>query len=395
MSSTLRLGSCVRLAMCAALACAAPTPPKVTPAPVRLRTDRGELGRVAVVEAASPGPFVAAQIYSPGMEVLKSTGTGALVGVYYCSFGGEVGQEPELALVMLFFCVPVAVPVGALVGTLVSEPNARQEEFELAARKAVSLAQEEPHLVNAATRYAEHSGWLFVDASTADSVVELRIARMAFLSERRKTAYLRVDYDARLIRTADGSTLGEYASSATSLVHPIDDWMQGEAQLLRMSLVELLGEIAEDAMDELVLVYAGERELVAPTAPRLLEPASPSITEPYLALRWEAWPWGPGATRESTDSVVYDLRVRELGGRHRGRLEDPSNTVPIYERFGLKVPEHVLTKLLPPCGYFAVQLRARFPHGGVLKATEWISVETPLETVEAFDYCALPWYYVR
>jgi hypothetical protein len=343
----------------------------------------------------SSGEFVPAQVYSPGMEVLKSTGRGALGGVWVCSLDGELlTAGAELGALIFLVCLPVGVPAGVLIGALVSQPYEKQNAFELAARNAVASAQLDPHVAQAASAYSERSGRPLTDAATADSQLEVQIARIELVATQGKNAFLRVGYDAQLVRKSDAATLGTYESEATSALHPIADWVgaDGKADLLRDSLLELYEQIGEDVVDEFVLVYAGATPLVQPPFPRLLEPAGRSLERPKPTLRWQAWPWIPDAQPASTEAVVYDLRIRELGERQGNTIEAPQSTVPIYEAFGLREPAHELTEWLPLCAWFAVQVRARFPHGEVTQATEWITFAEPLDTVERIEGCELPWW---
>jgi hypothetical protein len=100
-------------------------------------------------------------------------------------------------------------------------------------------------------------------------------------------------------------------------------------------------------------------------------------------------------------SVVYDLRVYELTTRWQGDYAASGEITPVYERFGLAEPAHVLESDLDPCSEYDARVRARVLIDGVARATEWVALRSPeggtgsrsLDTLELEHApCTRPWY---
>ncbi|MGH7290106.1 MAG: hypothetical protein ACREJT_02765, partial [Myxococcota bacterium] len=260
----------VLFALAVALACANPPPPTAVPAAPRIRRELGDLGRLALVEVPPEGEFHPDQIYTPGTEVLRSTGRGVVVGSAVCAYLGLSFPQPA-GVILGVLCLPAGVAIGGVTGLFASQPYMKQEDFERVTREGAAQVLVKPSLADSARGYAERSGRPLVDAATADSIVEIGLARIELLSAGGEDAYLRVAYRAKLIRVSDGATLDEYAAEAATRAQPTSWWLATEAVHLQEALVALQTDIAERAFDELVLVYAGERRLVDPPTPQLLQ----------------------------------------------------------------------------------------------------------------------------
>ena len=243
----------------------------------------------------------------------------------------------------------------------------------------------------------------------ADSVVEIGDFHLQSYTSGKEGAPLTLALRAhvRIMRTASHQVLDDFETTATPHVRMPEEWLQGGAAGLSESIAFQAKEIAETALDELLLIYhpatmdpAKEKvQGPAPIPPTTIHTDPPPQKElvPGYALRtvsppfrnkvysdlakmnmghleryrlpdlqpafeWEAFPRNfdvtPGSEPGQARNLHYELRVYGKMGI-------------AYERFGLEVPRHKVEVPLAPCEAYRWTARATFDLNGSPRVTEW------------------------
>jgi hypothetical protein len=255
----------------------------------------------------------------------------------------------------------------------------------------------------------------------ADTVIEISVlnVRAAITGMKNLPVWMFMDGRVRVVRTRDNAQLDTFTVRYFGGARLVDQWLADGGKGIQAELDRGVSTLAEQAVDEVLLIYrhsAGaqeppspspkpgpsqegpskpkQQELVPPYALRPIEPPLRhywlsdkktnygyyfEIYEPYhnasiLALeiyplqdlqptfQWEAFPRGyevvPGSAPGQASDVRYDLRIL-------------ANEGIVYERRNLESSSHRLEQPLQPCRAYRWTVRGRFVLNGLGYAMEW------------------------
>jgi hypothetical protein len=422
------LGFLLAVVLCVQTSCAPVRPASLA------QPDRRSLGRVAVV-AARFNPDYQFEALTTGKG--DGAGKGAVTGALSCGeilSGGGRATGIGAAIVGLAFliCLPVAGTVGAVSGASHAASAQQVEDAKAAAQRGIASLDLQNEAVDAVLRHAQDVGLGIFrlqqaagpakpeDLPTykeiqgvADSVVEISVmhAKAFTVGERELRVSLGMQARIRVLDTQDGKVVDTLLIKSTSYARPIDEWLAAEGQAVRTAFECCSGSIAEQAIDEIFLIYhpkdvvqqppavpgQSQTELVPPYALRGIEPpirnkvySMSRMTYGHLeryplkelqpSFRWEPWPRGydivPGNGPDQAHQVCYDLRIFGEAGT-------------VYERRGIVEAEHRVEQPLEPCHTYRWTVRARFMLNGAPRATEWTGA------YDTIGGSVAPWWWRR
>ena len=388
---------------CLQAACTAPVRPDHL-----AQQDKRSLGRIAVV-AARFQPDYTFDALTTGKG--DAAARGALGGVGSCAQASRGGDW--VGALIFLICAPIGATVGAISGASGAATAEEIEAAKAAAQRGIGALKLQETTLEAALRYGKGEGLdldrlpegmgpakqgelpSYAEAKdAADTVIEVSVlsARASTTGRQELRIGLGMQARVRVLSTRDGKEIDTLTIRAGSERRTLDEWLAADGQAIRTAFERGAASIAEQALDEILLVYhpkqipqqpeTGETERVPPYALRAIQPPIRNKTywgeggrrmtyghlERYPLdglqpeFRWEPWPRGfdiflgsgPGQARE----VRYDLRIFGAEGV-------------AYERRGLAQAAHRLEQPLNPCRTYRWTVRARFMFNDAPRATEW------------------------
>jgi hypothetical protein len=388
--------------------------------------DKRSLGRIAIV-AARFDPDYQFETLTTGKG--DAAGKSAITGALSC---GEFLRGRDLLSGLLFLvCLPAGASAGAIHGAL-HAPTAQQvEEAKAAAQHGVAALKLQNEVIDAALHYGQEVGLdighlqqamgpakpedfpTYTEIrSIADSIIEISVLHVKAFATGEPEPRISMGMQARVrvLGTQDGQEIDTFLVKSSSYARPVDEWLAAGGQAIRTEFDRGSASIAEQAIDETLLVYhpktaiqqqaastgSSQSGLVPPYALRTIDP--PIRNKVYLSrmtyghlernplndlqptFRWEPWPRGydliPGNGPGQAHLVRYDLRI--FGG-----------TGIVYERRGIEKAEHNLEQPLEPCHTYRWTVRARFALNDAPRATEWTGAYDTLGGSVA------PWWWRR
>ncbi len=400
-----RLFTCLfAVVVCLQASCAVPVRPDHL-----AQQDKRSLGHVAVVAARfDPDYHFEALTTGKGDAAAK----GALSGVGSCA---ELLRGELVGALLFLVCAPIGAMVGAISSASGAATAEQVEAAKAAAQRGIAALKLQDGTVEAVLRYGKEMGIdlarlpqslgpakpedlpSYTEAKgTADSVIEISVlhANAFTTGERELLISLGMQARVRVFSTRDDKVIDTLTMKYTSYARTIDEWLADDGQAIKMAFERDSASIAEQAIDEILLIYhpkailqqppaetgPSQTERVPPYALRAIEPPIRNkfhlsgsrttygalerypLSELQPSFRWEAWPRGfdivPGNEPGQAQQVRYDLRIRGEGGI-------------IYERRGIVEAEHRLEQPLEACHTYRWTVRARFMLNGVPRATEW------------------------
>ncbi len=439
------------MVVCIQTSCAVPVSPGYPAEP-----DRGSLGHVAVVTARFD-PDYQFEALTTGKDdaAAKGAGKGALSCTQALQGGGG-GLGAIVALALFVVCLPVAATVGAIYDASHAASAEQVEEAKAAAQRGIAALKLQDETLEAALRYGQKLGLdlgrlprttgpakpddspAYTEAKgAADTVIEISVlhANAFTTGSRELLVSLGMQARVRALSARDGKVIDTLSIKYVSEPHSIDEWLAGDGQAIKTAFDRASASIAEQAIDEIMLMIyhpktlpkqvnpsktvrqqgydpydpepvperpvPRETERVPPYALRAIEP--PILTKRYIfnssvkaiygavdryplnelqpTFRWEPWPRGfdivPGNGPGQAHQVRYDLRIFRA-------------TEIIYERRGLVEAVHRLEQPLEPCHIYRWTVRARFVLNDALRATEWTGAYD-----HEWDGQVAPWWYRR
>lgn len=382
--------------------------------------DKSHLGRVGIaVGRFDPQYKFEALTGGKGEGAAK----GALAGAVTCGELGK-GQANAFTVLAMIVCLPVASIVGAVSGAsaVESSKNIATADSDIQARLA-SFAGQEP-LRAALGHYAEEVGLKLStlpselgpvkrgdiptysgSANGVDTVLEVTaidlIARTSGAKDLPVGLQLRATV--RVVNARDGTVIDSFPVASTPSWRPLADWLADEAKPVQTGINMAIREVAETAIDEVVLLYhpnklvaSHEKSLVPGYALRPIDPPLRNKVE-FLnptwghlerfqldsltpTFEWEEFPRGFDITIGDgvgqAQEVQYDFRIY-------------AETDIAYERSGLAKPKHRVEVPLKACHGYRWTVRARFRLNGSARATEWTGAFSTMGGEAA------PWWWRR
>lgn len=382
--------------------------------------DKSKLGRIGIeVGRFDPQYKFEAFVHGKGGGAAK----GAFEGTLQCgeiSRGG--GANTYVALVFIV-CLPVAAVVGAVYGASSVESSDKIKSAQANINARFASVGQEP-LREALARYAQHTGLSLSalpheqgptgpgdvpaygeSAKDVDTVLEVTALELIARTSGAKTlpVSLQIRAVVRVVKVGDGTVIDIFPVRSTPISRPLAEWLADEAKPVQAGIGAALREVAEAAIDEVVLIYHPDK--VAANAEKNLVPAYALRTiDPPLRnkLYWGDPTWGH-LERFQLESLTptfewekfprgYDITIGEGSGQARDVKYDfriYADGEILYERSGLDAPKHTLETPLQPCRGYRWTVRARFRLNDSVRATEWTG---------AFDTIggtAAPWWWRR
>jgi hypothetical protein len=419
-----RLFACfLAVAVCLQTSCAVPVKPERLTQP-----NRGSPGRVAVV-AARFDPDYQFEALTTGKG--NGAGKGALTGALSCAEFLK-GSSGVVGALLFVACLPVGATVGAIAGASHAAPVQQIDEASTAAQRGIAALNLQNQAADAALRYGQEVGLEIVSPQQAmgptkpedlptytemqgiaDLVVEISVleAKASTAGERELQVSLGMQARVRVLDPLDGKVIDTLLIKYTSYANPMDEWLAIDGQAIRTAFDRGSASIAEQAIDEIFLIYhpkdvvqqppaepgQSQTELVPPYALRAIEPPIRNkiyslsrmtyghierypLSELQPSFRWEPWPRGydivPGNGPDQAHQVCYDLRILGDGGI-------------VYERRGIIQAEHRLEEPLGPCHAYRWTVRARFTLNDAPRATEWTGA------YDTMGGSVAPWWWRR
>lgn len=380
---------------------------------------KGHLGKVGVAVARfDPQYHFDARTSGKG----EGAAQGAVGGALACTRIGSGGGADALAMLLFIVCLPIGAAVGAAHGAATSEsaPNIEKARARLNAwlPSHIGLGP----LREALARYARETGIEIVllpagpaapgdapgyreFANDVDTVIEVSMLELAAVTPGQTTlpVSLQLKAKVRAVNTRDGRAIDSFPVRSTPILRPVSEWLANDAKLVQAGIVSELREVAETALDEVLLIYHPgklvtntEKDLVPAYALRVVSPplrttgfqANPTwghlerfqLHTLTPAFEWEPFPRGYDVTigkgAGQAGDVKYDLRIYADGEI-------------FYERLGLAAPKHKLETPLGPCRDYRWTVRARFRLNGFVRVTEWTGAFNTLGGEAA------PWWWRR
>jgi len=350
---------------------------------------------------------------------------GAAEAVGSCGqvLGAAHAHDPlgsALAGVVYLVCLPVA----SVIGRSAAEAKAPSDKQFADARSAAQLAVTELKLqvaaADSAVRYGNNFGRnltllqgngpanetdtpSYTQAKdVADKVIEISVLEVTAATTGMKNLPVSMFMNGRVrvVRTSDNVQLDTFTVRYFGGARPVDEWLADGGKGIRAELDRGASTLAEQAIDEVLLIYRHSAaaptrssaslapsatqepkrtDLVPPYALRPVEPPlrnkvywGPRMNYGHLEIyplpslqstfQWEAFPRGydiaPGPGPGEASALRYDFRIFGDEGI-------------VYERRDLEGTSHRLEQSLQPCRIYRWTVRGRFALGGVGYATEW------------------------
>lgn len=379
---------------------------------------RERVGTVAVV-ASQQAPRSNFATFAKGRP--QGAATGALVG------GAEAGAAVAIlaatggaAAPYVLFMAPAFIGAGAaggaLGGAMVSVPADKAKEIEAAIRDWAAALDTQRTLADRFAEVAAKTGAVRIGTGTAaDGTLELAMVSIEFAGcvepfpfgparcpggKRNPALALAMEARAQLLASGSGEELFARTFRYHSPRRELARWVADDARLLNEELERAYRDLAERMHDAFFLTSSAEIA-IASTLSGLpgaspdyglcwLGPRSPAArpvlvsemwTLPFTKsdvcelsamhfgavdslqplLRWDAFP-RPADSKEVA-AVTYDLKVWEV--------EDCARRAVVYQRSGLRLPEHRLETPLAADSRYFWSVRARFSARGRTKVTPW------------------------
>jgi len=370
----------------------------------------------------------------------EAAAKGALAGAGGCVVFLSVPLFGVYTPVFALMCMPVAAAgVAIAAGSQAASADAI-DAAESSLKSGLAELRIQESIGNALGQYAQESGLRTVilpaeqgpatpdeppryaaNASGVDTVLEVSAVELTAKSSGTQQLPVRFEISARvrLVRVRDNEVLDGFTYNYHSLYRTLDEWSSENGRLIAEELGRAHREIAEQVIDELLLIYHAPVPGGAPRRPATADQGSAGSTSdgdsnwrvpPYAlrpiypevfttafsrqigfgglglvmvdgiqpTLRWEAFPRphdlpsGTAAASRVSD-VSYELRLY----RSRPFVEVPlltkvlSAETEIYSRTGLIDPYHRVEANLDHCAVYFWTVRARFRLDGVPRVTEW------------------------
>lgn len=392
-------------------------------APVRpdnlAQPDKSGLGRVGIaVGQFNPEYKFEALPSGKGGGAAK----GALGGALLCG-GTNHGDRSVAAALAFIVCLPVAAVVGAVAGAVQAAPSTIDTGAQADLNARLAAVGQEP-LREALTRYARDMDLglsavpngqgpaaanefpAYRDLSKdLDTVLEVRALELSAKTSDGKEIQIALQLKGmvRVINVRNGAVIDSFPVKSTPISRPLGGWLADGAKPVQAGIDAMLRDVAETAIDEVVLIYHpvrisdnADREMVPAYALRTIQPplrtryelghARWGHLERYqLAsttpeFEWESFPRG------------YDIPIGEAAGEVRDVIYDfrlYADGVVVYERSGLASPKHLLESPLEQCREYRWTVRARFRLGDSVRATEWTGA------FHTIGSTAAPWWWRR
>jgi hypothetical protein len=340
---------------------------------------------------------------------------GATTGLAVVIVAGTAGAAAPYALVLAPLFIGAGAVGGAIGGTVAAVPADKSQEIESAIRAWSAGLDSQRTLAQRAGAVAAGSGVVrLAPRPEADAVLELAIEtielegcvpRLPFDPKscpggtRNPALALTLQAHARLIATASGEELFARGFHYHSPKRELARWVADDGRLLNEELERAYQDLAERMHDAFFLTSSAEIAQsstltglpgsadyglcwLAPRAPAARPVlVSEMWTLPFTKgdlcelsaihfatvdalqplLRWDAFP--RAADSQEVGGVTYDLKVWQV--------EDCARRAVVYERSGLRLPEHRLETPLAPASRYFWSVRARFTVRGRTRATPW------------------------
>jgi hypothetical protein len=381
------------------------------------REARERAGAVAIVPSDAV-PHSNFATFSKGRPQGAATGAlvgGSTTGLAVVIVAGTAGASAPYALVLAPLFIGAGAVGGAIGGTAAAVPADKSQEIESAIRAWSASLDSQHALAQRVGAVAERAGVVpLAPRLQAGSALELVIeaielegcvARMLFDPKscpggtRNPALALTLQARARLVAAATGEELFargfRYHSPRRELAH----WVADDGRLLTEELERAYQELAERMHDAFFLTSSAEIVQsstltglpgsadyglcwLAPRTPAarpvlvselwtlpfarggICESSEihfPRVDSLQPLLRWDAFP--RPADSQEVAAVTYELKVWDV--------EDCARRAVVYERVGLRLPEHRLEAPLAPERRYFWSVRARFVAGRYTKATPW------------------------
>jgi len=333
----------------------------------------------------------------------------------YASTGGG-----PLAVLVALICLPVGALVGGIGGAINTESSDEIAEARSRLQSDLKTLALQKRLREAMELYGRDIGLVLPslpddagplnpesppdyiklsnDFDTVIEVVALELLAKTSGAKRLPTS-LQLKGRARVVDTHDGSLVDSFEVESTAIAHFADEWLADGGKPVEAGIRAVLREVAEDVIDEVLLIYHPPRSAIGPTTEcsnlipcYALRPVDPparhevywfnptwghleryklSSLEP--SFEWEESPRGVSISHKG---AVYDFRI------YRG-------SEIAYERVGLQEPRLQLETPLLPCQTYRWTVRSRFQLNGAPRATEWTGAFNTLGGEVA------PWWFRR
>lgn len=398
--------------------------------------DKRSFGRIAIVGAGfQPEYNFDALTTGQGDAAAKGALGGAGRGVGFCAEAFRGGGANIFSVLFFAVCAPVAAVTGAVIGGVSGASDAASAEqieaANTAAQRAIDALKLQEIAIEAALRYGKSEGLdlghlpesmgpakqadlpSYAEAKdTADTVIEVSVIRAIAGTTGRDGLRIGLAMQARVrvLNTRTGKEIDTLTIRTGSGLRPLEEWLADDGQAVRAAFDRGAESIAEQALDEILLIYhpkkmpeqptvgdKEQKELVPPYALRAIEPPirnkvywnnrmTYGALERYALgslqpeFRWEPWPRGfdviPGRDSGQARNVQYDLRIIGANGW-------------TYERRGLAKPAHRLEQPLSPCRTYRWTVRARFMLDDSPRVTEWMGA------YDTMGGAVAPWWFRR
>lgn len=329
---------------------------------------------------------------------------------------GTAGAAAPYALVLAPLFIGAGAVGGAIGGTLAAVPADKAKEIEAAIQASTASLDSQRALAQRVDSVAAKAGVVpLAPRPQADSVLELAVEAIEFEGCVQRMLFdpkscpggttdpvlaLTVESRARLVVAASGEELFARRFRYHSPRRRLARWAADDARLLTEELERAYQDLAERIHDAFFLT-SSTQIAQSPTLTGLpgsspeyglcwLAPRSPAA-QPVLVSELWTLPFAKGETCESSairfpavdslqpllrwdafpravdshdvDAVTYDLKVWEV--------EDCARRALVYERTGLRLPEHRLEAALGAGTRYFWSFRARYGARGGTMATPW------------------------
>lgn len=350
----------------------------------------------------------------------QGAATGALAGgttsaLAVVIVAGTAGAAAPYALVLAPLFIGAGAVGGAVGGTVAAVPADKSQEIESAIRAWSASLDSQHALARRVGAVAGKAGVVpLAPRPQAGSALEIAIeaielegcvARTLFDPSscpggtRNPALALTLQARARLVATASGEELFARGFHYHSPRRELARWVADDGRLLTEELERAYQDLAERVHDAFFLTSSAQIAQsstltgmpgsadyglcwLAPRSPaarplliselwalpfakgEICESSDlhfPTVDSLQPLLRWDAFP-RPVDSQEVT-AITYDLKVWDV--------EDCARHAVVYERAGLRFPEHRLEAPLEPGRRHFWSIRARFFASGYTKVTPW------------------------
>lgn len=249
---------------------------------------------------------------------------------------------------------------------------------------------------------AEKPDYKFLSGKSIDAVIEVELIRLALELRSASRSNLVIDARVRLISTHTNTVLSDDTFKFTSPSYTIDEWIVNDAALLTGEIQCGLQRLAEDAIDEIFLLFYPNR----PEQVHAKE--TDELSDDSQALSRDITHWDMGSPHYVLSPVFSDglfYRTVEVDSLHptlqwedfprdfdhvgaNGKLHDITNvryelrvmtTKPIKQVYNVRdIPQtyYKIESGLNFCNKYLWTVRARFKLDGHDRVTEWAGAYT-------------------